>query len=131
MRTLTVAALRLWLTGILAALCVSAPTVSAQPSDPLGRGAAVALIALEPDDFERVWNDRRTAATQAAAEPPERAALTALWAQGFLDYEYFRWRDTGQVAPADWPARATAIEAVDRNDPALLVLPAHRAFLET
>lgn len=131
MRALTVAAIRLWLTGFLAFVLLSAPAVSAQPSDPLGRGAAVALITLEPAGFERTWDERRTAAAPTATDLPERAALTARWAQGYLDYEYFRWRDTGQVAPTDWPARTKAVEAVDRNDPALLALPAHRAFLET
>lgn len=131
MRTLTVAAIRLWLTGLLAFILLSAPAASAQPADPLGRGAAVALIALEPAEFERTWDERRTAAAPTAADPPERAALTARWAQGYLDYDYFRWRETGQVARADWPARATAIAAVDRNNPALLALPAHQAFMGT
>jgi len=131
MQTLTVGAIRLWLTGLLAFILLSAPAVSAQTSDPLGRGAAVSLIALTPDEFEREWNARRTAAAPTAADPLERAALMARWANGYLDYEYFRWRESGQVTPTDWPARATAIDAVDRNDPALLALPAHRAFLGT
>lgn len=131
MRTLTVAAIRLWLTGVLAFILVSGPAVSAQPADPLGRGAAVSLISLAPDDFERVWNERRTAAAPTATDPLELAALTARWAQGYLDYEYFRWRDTGRVIPADWPARTTAIAAVDRNAPALFALPVHRAYIET
>ncbi|MDP3403049.1 MAG: alpha/beta hydrolase [Brevundimonas sp.] len=131
MRSLTVTAIRLWLTGLVALILLSAPAVAAQPADPLGRGAAFALIALEPAGFERAWDERRTAALPTATDPLERAALTARWAQGYLDYDYFRWRETGQVAPADWPARATAIAAVDRNDPALLALPAHQAFMGT
>jgi hypothetical protein len=87
MRTLTIAAIRLWLTGVVALMLFSAPAVSAQPSDPLGRGAAVSLIALAPDEFERAWNERRTAAAPTATDSLERAALTARWAQGYLDYE--------------------------------------------
>jgi acetyl esterase/lipase len=130
MRTLTVAVVRLWLTGLSAFIFLASPALSAQPSHQLEHAAAVSLISLAPTDFERVWNARLAAASQTASEPLERAALRALWAQGYLDYEYFRWRESGHLAPIDWEARATAIDAVDRNDPALLVLPPHRAFMD-
>lgn len=129
MRTLAVATVRLWFAGILTLIFLAPPALSAQPVDRLDRSAAMSLIPLAPAEFEEEWNARLAAALQVATEPFERAALKARWAQGYLDYEYFRWRDGGHLASIDWQARTAAIDAVDRNDPALLALPPHRAFL--
>lgn len=111
------------------ALLLSASVSSAQPAD-LDRSAAVSLIALDPAAFEQAWDPRHKAALKATPEARDRAALTAQWAQGYLDYEFFRWREVGAAFPVEWPARDAALQAVERNNVALLDLPAHRAFLD-
>ena len=115
--------------------CRSAPRVLplTQSSDQaLSIRAAFTLARATPDDFSRQWDQRYHAAVGAIGIQPgaQSNALKAKWAQGYIDYSFLHWRETGKTTPNNWRASMRAVSSVEVNDSALLVLPEQREFLD-
>ena len=118
------------LSRLLAVMAVAGllqPTSAQGPS--LSTRDVLALATESPAAFERTWEARVEAAgTDASGEA--RAERRAARARGYIDYTYFRWRETGETTPAAWPARRRAVAAVDVNDATALDRREHHAFLD-
>jgi len=119
--------MRIWILAVTAVVGLLRPAAAQVPA--LSTRDVLALATEPPASFERTWEARvRTAGKGASGDALEE--IRAARARGYIDYVYFRWRETGETTPGTWPARRRAVAAVDVNDAGALDRREHRAFLD-
>ena len=90
----------------------------------------IRLVHETPEQFEKIWNERRRQQQQVLAH--NMLASKALqvtqeidwqWAAGLINYPYFRQRETGQGVADDWQPRLQALQSIPFNDETSLGKP--------